>query len=130
MFKNTCFCTSSSFFVLFSGDAGDGFPQGCPCGEDPMIDIRKFGQKEIVVYCVGCEPAIQGNSKLMMMSWASLTGGKYVPLANSSLLKDLIVKGAEEELSLESLAWQIDQECVEIAKEIKAKKGLREEFLS
>ena len=35
---------------------GDGFPNGCPCKNDTLIEARKCSQKDILVYVVGTEP--------------------------------------------------------------------------
>lgn len=40
------------------GEAGDGFPQGCPAGHDPLALARQCAGRGITVYSVGCEPAL------------------------------------------------------------------------
>lgn len=44
--------------------SGDGFPQGCPCGFDPVQVVREIGQKEITLYVVGVEPSIGKSTKV------------------------------------------------------------------
>lgn len=38
-------------------EVGDGFPNGCPDGRDPLAIARQMGENGICVYTVGCEPA-------------------------------------------------------------------------
>ena len=37
---------------------GDAFPNGSPNGIDPLSVARKMGEKGIILYSVGCEPAL------------------------------------------------------------------------
>jgi hypothetical protein len=37
---------------------GDGFPNGCPAGHDPLAIVRKMAEKSITLYTVGVEPPI------------------------------------------------------------------------
>ena len=67
------------------GDPGDGFPNGCPDGNDPLEIVAKMAQKAITLYSVGCEPAI-GPYKEFFSALAYKTGGQYVPLRNANLL--------------------------------------------
>lgn len=100
------------------GDHGDGFPDGCPCGHDPHALVADaFRSREIVVYSVGCEPAIQGNTAMLLRAWSKMTGGRYVPLGNAAALGSLIIGGAKEELELDKLATLIDEECVRVREE-------------
>ncbi len=39
---------------------GDGFPDGCPSGHDPLNIVRTMAEKNITLYTVGVEPSI-GN---------------------------------------------------------------------
>ncbi len=38
--------------------AGDGFPNGCPLGLDPINIVREMAEKHITLYTVGVEPPI------------------------------------------------------------------------
>jgi len=49
---------------------GDGFPNGCPDGLDPVKIVREMAEKHITLYSVGVEPPI----------------GKFVQFSNHSLL--------------------------------------------
>ncbi len=37
---------------------GDGFPNGCPDGLDPIKIVREMAEKHITLYAVGVEPPI------------------------------------------------------------------------
>ena len=65
--------------------AGDGFPQGCPLGLDPLHACRTMAQKGITLYCAGCEPAIMAYRDFFM-GLAHVTGGQYVPLSHANAL--------------------------------------------
>ena len=77
-------------FSLLSADAPphwlglehDGFPDGCPTGNDPLKACRMMVEKGIVLYCVGCEPSIL-RYKDFFMGLAYITGGQYVPLSRA-----------------------------------------------
>jgi len=70
------------------GCGTDGFPNGCPCGLDPMQVAREVAAKGITIYTVGCEPAINPY-KEWFMAVAHVTGGQYVPLGQASLLSQV-----------------------------------------
>lgn len=38
--------------------SGDGFPNGCPCGLDPVQIVREMVEKHITLYAVGVEPSL------------------------------------------------------------------------
>ena len=80
----------TGFFFILSADAPphglglehDGFPDGCPTGNDPLQACRAMVEKGIVLYCVGCEPNIL-RYKDFFMGLAYITGGQYVPLSKA-----------------------------------------------
>eukprot|EP00753_Platysulcus_tardus_P022627 PLAT9831.1.p1 GENE.PLAT9831.1~~PLAT9831.1.p1 ORF type:complete len:497 (-),score=217.55 PLAT9831.1:112-1602(-) len=83
----------------------DGFPDGCPMGHDPIAIARDLAAREIVLYTVGCEPAL-GSYALardFFVAVAEITGGQAVALSSASALADVILFGAQEEMQLESL---------------------------
>ncbi|XP_071111405.1 uncharacterized protein [Haliotis cracherodii] len=84
------------------GMEGDGFPLGCPLRHDPFKVTNNLASREITLYVVGCEPSISPY-KDFFTGLAYITGGQYVPLASANNLATIIVCGAEEEMSLESL---------------------------
>mmetsp|Transcript_20320 Transcript_20320/g.47479 ORF Transcript_20320/g.47479 Transcript_20320/m.47479 type:complete len:417 (-) Transcript_20320:97-1347(-) len=91
------------------GCGGDGFPNGCPLGHDPLDIARGLAKKGITLYSVVC-----GNfeGQAFFQAIAHLTGGQYVPLASASLLAQVIIGGAQEEITLERLMAEA-QEAVQ-----------------
>lgn len=87
----------------------DGFPDGCPDGLDPLEIVRKMAKEGITLYSVGCEPQITPY-KEFFMAIAFITGGQYVPLTAAKLLADVIIGGAQEEISLEAIMAEVDKE--------------------
>ena len=90
----------------------DGFPDGCPDGLDPIELARRMAQEKITLYSVGCEPQISPY-KEFFMGLAFITGGQYVPLTAAKLLSDVIIGGAQEEISLEAIMAEVDKEVKE-----------------
>eukprot|EP00744_Colponema_vietnamica_P000315 GILI01000558.1.p1 GENE.GILI01000558.1~~GILI01000558.1.p1 ORF type:complete len:492 (+),score=116.48 GILI01000558.1:81-1478(+) len=93
-------------------EVSDGFPDGCPCGHDPIQVCRQLAEAGVTVYSVGCEPAL-GSYALardFMLSVARITGGQAVVLGSAALLADLILGGAMEELQLEQLMNEVEAE--------------------
>ncbi|XP_033727802.1 LOW QUALITY PROTEIN: uncharacterized protein LOC117317113 [Pecten maximus] len=88
---------------------GDAFPDGCPAGLDPMDIVRQFAAKGITLYSVGCEPAINPY-KEFFTAIAYLTGGQYIPLRGAKALTQVIIGGAQEEMSLERWMAEVDEE--------------------
>ncbi|XP_070569055.1 uncharacterized protein [Ptychodera flava] len=93
------------------GTRGDGFPEGCPDGVDPMHVAAELAQKGITMYMVGCQPSITPY-KDFFMAIAHMTGGQYVPLSNATLLAKVIIGGAQEEISLQRLMEEVNQEVI------------------
>ena len=59
---------------------GDGFPDGCPCGHDPHALMQWFRKNEVIIYSVGCEPAIDRKTVALLKSWSWMTGGQYATI--------------------------------------------------
>ncbi|XP_033737442.1 uncharacterized protein LOC117325380 [Pecten maximus] len=115
--------TSTKICVLISDapphglhSQGDTFPDGCPAGLDPMAIVRQMAEKGITLYCVGCEPAIIPY-KEFFTAIAFLTGGQYVPLRGAKALTQIIVGGAQEEMSLERWMAEVDREVQQETKD-------------
>ena len=68
----------------------DGFPEGCPSRNDPMKACKTMVENGIVLYSVGCEPAIL-SYKDFFMGLAFKTGGQYVPLSRAQALSQVNV---------------------------------------
>ncbi|CAF1213043.1 unnamed protein product [Rotaria sordida] len=82
--------------------SGDGFPNGCPAGLDPIKIVREMAEKHITLYVVGVEPPIVPYRDFFM-SLAYITGGQYVPMVTSKLLAKVIIGGVREEISIDRL---------------------------
>ncbi|KAK3092468.1 hypothetical protein FSP39_003171 [Pinctada imbricata] len=106
--------------------SGDGFPDGSPSGVDPMVVVRQMAEKGITLYSVGCEPSIIPY-KEFFSAIAYLTGGQYVPLTAAKLLTQVIIGGAQEEMSLEKFMAEVDEE---VQKEMAAGREINEEEMS
>lgn len=102
------------------GERGDGFPNGCPDGHDPIAICKTMAAKGIVVYAVGVEPVLSTSyqyARDFMMAVAKITEGKFLPLGQAKILSDVIVAGAVEGMEMEQL-WNSLQE--QVAKEAAA----------
>ncbi|OWF47447.1 uncharacterized protein LOC110454344 [Mizuhopecten yessoensis] len=95
---------------------GDEFPNGCPKGLDPMNIVRELAAKGITLYFVGCEPPIN-QYKEFFTAIAYLTGAQCIPLRGAKALTQVIIGGAQEEISLERWMDEVDEE---VQKEIAA----------
>lgn len=89
------------------GQVADEFPNGCPTGNDPIRACRTMVEKGIVLYSVGCEPAIC-RYKDFFMGIAFMTGGQYVPLSKAQALSKVIINGTLEEVSQENLMGYVE----------------------
>jgi len=97
------------------GEAGDGFPNGCPDGNDPLALANLMLQRGITCYPVGCEPALGGYNyaRDFMCTLARITEGQAVTLSSAELLADVIIGGAQEEVALEKIMDEISHEVGE-----------------
>ena len=93
------------------GQCGDGFPNGCPMGHDPVNLAHSMASSGISLYVVGCEPSIQPY-KDFYQGLCLITGGQYAPLSGAKGLASLVVGGAREEMGLERLMQSEDAEEV------------------
>ena len=89
------------------GQSGDGFPEGCPCGLDPLAVCRDMAQHGITLYCIGCEPSLSPY-KTFFMALCHITGGQYCPLGDATNLHAAVVGGVREEISLERMMKEVN----------------------
>lgn len=110
------------------GENGDGFPNGCPCGHDPIQVVKEMASLSIVIYSVAVEPGLGGfkTGRDFMRAIAKMTDGQFLPLTNAKLLPKVIAGGAAEELSLNKVAEEVEKE-IEVLKA--ANPALEEEEL-
>jgi hypothetical protein len=96
------------------GEDGDGFPNGCPLGTDPIVSCKAMAAKGITVYAVGVEPVLSTQYKYardFMMMVAKVTEGKFLPLGRADILSTVIVNGALEGLNLQELWDTMEKEA-------------------
>ncbi|GAA5871783.1 hypothetical protein JCM8547_008141 [Rhodosporidiobolus lusitaniae] len=97
------------------GEYGDGFPQGSPDGEDPLVLARQMAAAGIPLFVVACEPALSGYQ--FGLDWfralTVITGAVLVPLTTATLLSHVIVGSALEHLEMERLIQEVGQAVAE-----------------
>eukprot|EP00639_Heterosigma_akashiwo_P018057 CAMPEP_0206381912 /NCGR_PEP_ID=MMETSP0294-20121207/12945_1 /ASSEMBLY_ACC=CAM_ASM_000327 /TAXON_ID=39354 /ORGANISM="Heterosigma akashiwo, Strain CCMP2393" /LENGTH=484 /DNA_ID=CAMNT_0053831489 /DNA_START=115 /DNA_END=1569 /DNA_ORIENTATION=- len=93
-------------------EPGDGFLDGCPLGNDPLALAHQMKQRGIVVYTVGCEPALGAfiYARDFMVAVANITGGQATTLTSAHLLSRVVLHGSEEEVGLQRLEDQVRRE--------------------
>jgi len=126
--ENLSYRENATKIVILIADApphgleenGDGFPEGDPNGHDPLLIARSMAGKGITIYAVGCEPALgrYRHARAFFVFLSEITSGQAISLGSSSLLADVILGGAVEELGLQSLAAQYSEDIAEISKEV------------
>ncbi|KAK0545484.1 hypothetical protein OC846_005649 [Tilletia horrida] len=91
------------------GEYGDGFPNGSPEGNDPLLLARQMARVGISLYMVACEPALSGYQygADFFQALVRLTGGQLLPLTTASLLSHVIIAAAGEAMELERLQREI-----------------------
>ena len=102
--------------------SGDTFPDGCPCGFDPIVLCRGMAEAGITLYCIGCEPSLCPY-KSFFMAMTSITGGQYCALSDATALASAVVAGVREEISLERVMREVDaqlDQCGDMTPEAQA----------
>ena len=94
--------------VVWFGDApphgvephGDGFPQGCPCGNHWYAQAESCREMGVAIYAVGCLPGLRGyaGAEEVFRTVAKTTRGIYLPLTAAGLLVPLMASAAATEL--------------------------------
>lgn len=92
--------------------SGDGFPNGDPEGRDPLQIAQQLAAHGVVIYPVGCEPALGAYTfaRDFMCNLAEITDGQAIPLKSAQLLPQVILGGAEEEITIELLSREVARE--------------------
>jgi hypothetical protein len=95
---------------------GDGFPDGCPCGHDPIALAIDCLRRGITIYTVGCEANLQAyvSAFHFLIAVAEITQGQALGLANVDLLARVVVGGAQEELGLALLKDRVEAWMAEL----------------
>lgn len=101
------------------GESGDGFPNGCPCGHDPLAIARKMAEEKIIIYSVAVEPSLGNykNGRAFFKGIAQTTHGRFLSLGQAQLLPDVIIGGSAEELDLKKIEDEIATEVAKVKSE-------------
>jgi Ca-activated chloride channel family protein len=99
---------SAARAVVWFGDApphgvdrsGDGFPEGCPCGNHWYTQAESLREMGIAVYAVGCLPNLShyAGGVEVFRTVARATDGTYLPLHAADVLVPLIAGAAATQL--------------------------------
>lgn len=94
--------------IVWFGDApphgvaerGDGFPRGCPCGNDWFAQAEACREMGIAIYAMGCLPGLRQyeTAEHVYRAVARATNGMYLALHEAQLLVPLIAGAAESTL--------------------------------
>lgn len=97
------------------GEYGDGFPNGSPDGEDPLVLARRLSAQGIALFVVACEPALSGYQHAVDFyhGLVAITSGLLVPLTTASLLSHVVVAAAGEVMDLERLHRELGDSVLE-----------------
>ncbi|WFD19010.1 hypothetical protein MCAP1_001223 [Malassezia caprae] len=97
------------------GEYGDGFPNGSPDGEDPLVLARSMSARGIALFVVACEPALSGYQHAVDFyhGLVTITSGMLVPLTTASLLSHVVVAAAGEVMDLERLHRELGDSVLE-----------------
>ncbi|KDN47001.1 hypothetical protein K437DRAFT_103248 [Tilletiaria anomala UBC 951] len=97
------------------GEIGDGFPNGSPDNEDPLVLARRMAALGISLFMVACEPALSGyqHAADFYQGLVRVTGGMCVPLTTASLLSHVIVAAAGEAMDMERLHRDVGDAVLE-----------------
>lgn len=124
---------SAAKAVVWFGDApphgvephGDGFPQGCPCGNHWYAQAESCREMGVAIYAVGCLPGLRGyaGAEDVFRTVARTTRGIYLPLTAARLLVPLMASAAATELDRR----RIDAHVLERVREHEAVLGAVDE---
>jgi Mg-chelatase subunit ChlD len=94
------------------GEAGDGFPQGAPTGVDPIQVVHDMAEAGIVIYSVGCTPALDfyKYGKSFLSAIATMTNGRAISLESASDLATVIVAAAIEGYEEDDLTADVSRQ--------------------
>lgn len=122
------------------GEYGDGFDDGSPDGNDPLVLARQMAARGITLFFVACEPALSSYSYAtdFYKALVNITSGIMLPLTTADLLAHAIVGLVLENLDMERLVREVGQAVAqrilgnnesvdEVARELHEKLLLRNE---
>ncbi len=73
----------------YARDSKDDYPNGCPCGLDPLKEAMKCKDENIVIYSIGVSK--DRDMREAFNKIASITGGRYFELNEVSNLINIII---------------------------------------
>ncbi|KAI0304487.1 hypothetical protein B0F90DRAFT_1262743 [Multifurca ochricompacta] len=93
------------------GEYGDGFDDGSPDGNDPLVLARQMAARGIALFFVACEPALSSYSYAtdFFKALVNITSGIMLPLTTADLLAHAIVGLVLENLDMERLVREVGQ---------------------
>lgn len=93
------------------GEYGDGFDDGSPDGNDPLLLARTMASHGITLFFVACEPALSGYQYAndFYRAITNITAGLMLPLTTADLLAHAIVGSVLENLDMERLVREVGQ---------------------
>ncbi|KAI0004589.1 elongation factor-2 kinase [Russula compacta] len=93
------------------GEYGDGFDDGSPEGNDPLMLARDMATRGITLFFVACEPALSSYSYAtdFYKALVNVTSGIMLPLTTADLLAHAIVGLVLENLDMERLVREVGQ---------------------
>ncbi|KAK0221777.1 hypothetical protein IW262DRAFT_1376003 [Armillaria fumosa] len=91
------------------GEYGDGFDEGSPDGNDPLVIARLMASRGITLFFVACEPALSGYQYAtdFYKAITNITSGLMLPLTTADLLSHAIVGSVLENLDMERLVREV-----------------------
>ncbi|KAI0269743.1 hypothetical protein BC834DRAFT_863137 [Gloeopeniophorella convolvens] len=93
------------------GEYGDGFDEGSPDGNDPLVLARDMASRGITLFFVACEPALSSYSYAtdFFKALVAITSGIMLPLTTADLLAHAIVGLVLENLDMDRLVREVGQ---------------------
>ncbi|KAF8478063.1 elongation factor-2 kinase [Russula ochroleuca] len=93
------------------GEYGDGFDEGSPDHNDPLVLARQMASRGITLFFVACEPALSSYSFAtdFYKALVNITSGIMLPLTTADLLAHAIVGLVLENLDMERLVREVGQ---------------------
>ncbi|KAF8341938.1 hypothetical protein F5887DRAFT_975763 [Amanita rubescens] len=87
------------------GENGDGFPNGCPLGLDPLCVVSSMANVGITLYVIACEPSLShyNRARSFYDGVARKTGGRILDLGGTGNLPNLILGTILETIDHEAI---------------------------
>ncbi|KAF7354074.1 hypothetical protein MVEN_01094800 [Mycena venus] len=102
------------------GEPGDGFPDGCPKNNDPVVITDTFCDRGIVLYVISCELGMEQYKKAteFYTGIAQKTGGAILPLGDVDHIVNLVEGSLAEAVSIFSLAVAYKQNIASLGSDV------------